>query len=106
MKLRLRRCKKVGVDEYENQYFVDKKTGSRFCLYYGIPEASKVPAEWHAWLHNASSEIPTNQKKFNWQINHIPNSSGTKFAYTQLNSIRSAISNGVFLVVKKYKSWM
>jgi len=106
IKFKIRKYKKVGRDEYGNTYYLKPNSDERFCFYYGIPEASKIPPQWHAWIHYSSNEIPTiNDIKCKWQLNHIPNTTGTKFAYTPKNSIKNAISKGVFTIVKKYTSW-
>ena len=79
------RC--VGQDEFGNKYYEKKKTDSkklkRLVKYKGLPEASKIPAKYHGWLHYYSEEFPKNNKeKFSWQKKHLPNLSGTKYAYT------------------------
>lgn len=75
--------KKVGVDEFGNQYF-EKKNGKRFVIYNGIAEATKIPFEWHGWMHYSTQQIPTKieVKKFSWQKIHSPNLTGTKNAYS------------------------
>lgn len=72
---------KVGNDEFGNQYFQNKK-GKRFVVYNGDAEPSKVPFEWHGWLHYTTKEIPVNIHKFSWQKIHLPNLSGTKNSYS------------------------
>jgi NADH:ubiquinone oxidoreductase subunit len=74
-------CKKVGSDEFGNQYFTNK-SNKRFVVYNGYPEPSKVPSEWHGWLHYSTNNLPDNTHKFSWQKIHLPNLSGTKNAYS------------------------
>jgi NADH:ubiquinone oxidoreductase subunit len=82
-------CIKVGSDEFGNQYFEAKKTQEktknpkkrRYVIYNGISEPSKVPANWHGWLHYTSNDLPDNTHKHSWQKIHLPNLTGTKFAY-------------------------
>ena len=62
----------VGQDEFGNKYYETKKADSkklkRMVKYTGLPEASKIPANYHGWLHYNSDEFPTNKKhKFSWQ---------------------------------------
>lgn len=78
----------AGEDEFGNRYYRERcaKKGARqkrWVLYKGSPEASKVPAEWHIWLHYTSNEIPDskNSKKYFWEKSHQPNMSGTSGAY-------------------------
>jgi len=75
--------KKVGADEFGNQYF-EKKNGKRFVIYNGIAEATKIPFEWHGWMHYSTQEIPTKieANKFSWQKIHLPNLTGTKNSYS------------------------
>lgn len=77
----------MGVDEFGNEYFQDRKN-KRFVVYKGISEPSKVPAEWHGWLHYATDIAPVkiNTHKLSWQKIHLPNLTGTKYAYSPKNS--------------------
>jgi NADH:ubiquinone oxidoreductase subunit len=75
----------VGQDEYGNRYFIERRprTGMRqrrWVRYRGIEEASKVPPEWHAWLHYAS-DAPLDASRRSWQKRHKPNVTGTPNAY-------------------------
>ncbi len=79
----------VGKDNYGNFYYVKKtknfKNNSRerrFIIYKGIVEASKVPQEWNAWLHHVTNEVPrASSNKPSWIKDHVPNLTGTPFAY-------------------------
>ncbi len=81
--------KKVGEDNYGNKYFFKKNSSPknnfrerRFVIYKGVVEASKIPQEWNAWLHHMSNNIPiSNEKKPKWIKNHVPNLTGTPYAY-------------------------
>lgn len=89
---------KIGTDEFGNCYF-QSKTGRRFITYKGSAEASKIPAEWHGWIHYSTDTAPINinTKKYSWQKIHLPNLTGTKNAY----SPKSSTLNGK----KPYQSW-
>jgi len=77
----------VGSDEFGNRYYIDKRTKGakrerRWVLYKGEAEASRVPPEWHAWLHATIAEPPvTPSEKRPWQQPHVPNLTGTNLAY-------------------------
>lgn len=75
-------CQKVGIDEFGNQYFQDKQ--KRLVIYKGIAEPSKIPAEWHGWIHYTTDELPTNSSahRYHWQKTHLPNLTGTKNSYS------------------------
>ena len=49
----------------------------RWVIYNGIVEASKVPAEWHAWLHYTAEAPLSTANEFEWQKEHLPNLTGT-----------------------------
>lgn len=78
----------VGQDAFGNRYFrskgaPDPKREKRWVLYKGDAEASKVPAEWHAWLHHIVLDPPApgSQPGRPWQKAHLPNLTGTTLAY-------------------------
>lgn len=83
------RGEKVGTDRFGNIYYRDKKHRAgtrerRWVIYKGEPEASKVPPEWHAWLHHTTREpIPEGNSSFHrpWQKEHTVNHSGSTQAY-------------------------
>lgn len=81
-------CKKVGNDEFGNDYYLNEKSGKRFVIYNGIVEPSKIPAEWHGWMHYNDEMPPVNinTHRFAWQKIHLPNLTGTKNAYSPKNS--------------------
>jgi NADH:ubiquinone oxidoreductase subunit len=83
----------VGTDPFGNRYYRDKRTVGqprerRWVLYNGEPEASKVPPEWHAWLHKIVTEPPQpgTLPQRPWQKEHLPNLTGTALAYRPLGS--------------------
>ncbi len=78
----------VGIDEFGNRYY--KARGGklwgrerRWVLYRGEPEATKIPPEWHAWLHHTTDEPLTDAaaRALPWQKDHLPNLTGTTAAY-------------------------
>tara|TARA_B100001250_G_C19202063_1_gene529866 strand:- start:9 stop:362 length:354 start_codon:yes stop_codon:yes gene_type:complete len=77
----------VGVDNFGNKYYCNNSdfnnlNAKRWVIFNGIIEATKVPPEWHAWLHKSIDVPPLNYKhKYHWQKNHQPNFTGTKKAY-------------------------
>ena len=78
----------IGTDEFGNRYFKAKNKlihgrERRWVLYKDQPEASKVPSEWHAWLHHTTSSPLTElavQRKF-WQKSHLENTTGSVKAH-------------------------
>lgn len=78
---------KVGEDQFGNSYYETKKPKrgnrrGRYVIYNGITEASKVPADWHGWLHYTHPDIPdSNAVTHDWQQEHLPNLTGTDYAH-------------------------
>ena len=90
----------VGTDSFGNCYYREKGTKplrrgggrasreKRWVIYHGEPEGSKVPAEWHAWLHHTVDELPrADRVRYPWEKEHQPNMTGTPFAYYPPGSV-------------------
>ena len=79
----------VGTDPLGNRYYsAPPKRGyrhdQRWVLYKGEPEASKVPPEWHGWLHHQTDQVPSSESpsyRQQWQKPHQENLTGTLSAY-------------------------
>ncbi|HUN50178.1 MAG TPA: NADH:ubiquinone oxidoreductase subunit NDUFA12 [Candidatus Sulfotelmatobacter sp.] len=78
----------VGEDAFGNRYFRDKRGGRRrWVLFRGMTEATKVPPEWHAWLHHTVAAVPTNGAGRPWEKPHVPNLTGTAMAYKPAGAV-------------------
>lgn len=77
----------VGRDSLGNVYFQTKdgKSGPRrrWVIYSGSNDASRVPPEWHGWLHNTIDDAPDAvlPPPRAWQKPAEPNLTGTPQAY-------------------------
>jgi NADH:ubiquinone oxidoreductase subunit len=78
----------VGSDAQGNRYFRARKTEPgqkqrRWVIYNGINDASRVPAEWHGWLHGAFDDVPESRlpPPRVWEADYTPNATGTERAY-------------------------
>jgi len=82
----------VGSDDFGNRYYRERTgRGSpigfnrerRWVMYDGKVEASKVPAEWHSWLHHIVKDAPEPGLRATrpWEKDHQPNLTGTGEAY-------------------------
>ena len=83
-----RRSDLIGTDEYGNRYFQDRKTSvegrkRRYVIYDGLAEPSKVPPEWHGWLHYTVDETPEEAgfERKDWHQPHRANQTGTPNAH-------------------------
>ena len=87
------RGEKVGTDAQGNAYFRARKRHTdgrerRWVIYAGANDASRVPAEWHGWLHGSfadgenggvpESNLPPARI---WEVDYTPNATGTGAAY-------------------------
>ena len=90
-----RRGRLVGKDQDGNRYYESRDTVSydgrkrRWVLYNGYAEASKVPPDWHGWLHYTFDEPPTETPlpRRRWEKEHLPNLSGTPMAWKPQGSL-------------------
>jgi NADH:ubiquinone oxidoreductase subunit len=79
---------KVGTDAQGNSYYRSKqKHGDgrerRWVIYNGANDASRVPSEWHGWLHGSFDDVPESHlppAKI-WEVDYSPNATGTAGAY-------------------------
>ncbi len=83
------RTKFAGVDSFGNKYYSAKprkgyKRDRRWVIYKGAAEATKIPPEWHGWMHYQTDNIPSSETQSfrrKWQKPHRPNLTGTHEAY-------------------------
>ncbi len=89
-----KRADKVGEDEWGNTYFEERKETydgrkRRWVTYKGYADPSRVPPEWHGWLHHMyddpPSEVPLKTQE--WELPHHPNLTGTVYAYKPQGSL-------------------
>lgn len=78
----------VGSDSFGNRYYEERKArpgkpARRYVRYNGMVEASKVPADWHGWLHHTEDSPPPagGYARHDWQLDHQPNTTGTTLAH-------------------------
>ena len=102
----------VGEDSLGNRYFEARNTKNsydgrkrRWVTYKGYAEATKVPAEWHGWLHHTFDAPPTVEplKVRSWEKPHLPNMTGTPYAYRPMGSIMSTGERA--RAVGDYQAW-
>ena len=83
------RKKKIGKDPSGNVYYEAParkgyKLSRRWVIYKGAPDASKVPPEWHGWLHHQTDTVPNaDGESFRrpWKQPYQSNMTGTNKAY-------------------------
>ena len=91
----------VDSDRFSNKYY-ESSSGKRWVIYKNEIESSKIPPEWHSWIHFSVINKPKpNLKKFIWQKEHEENLTGTNKAYKPEGSLKLNNKKSI----KKYESW-
>lgn len=79
--------KLIGTDEFGNRYYESTRgprhwlRRKRWVIYHGLAEPSKVPPQWHGWLHYTLDAPLNTSKRYPWQKEHLPNLTGTLGRY-------------------------
>ena len=90
-----------GKDQFGNKYYSNKK-GKRWVIYKNNIESTKIPPEWHSWIHFLKNETPSSdERKFSWQKQHQENLTGTNKAHKPIGSLYSDSKKSI----KKYETW-
>lgn len=97
---------KVGEDGQGNIYYTDKKGEHRWVIYKnGGVEATRIPPEWHGWMHKTIDTPPSVSapEVKTWEKEHQPSLTGTKDAYVPtgyINADGSRVDNST-----DYEAW-
>jgi len=92
----------VGEDEFGNKYYSDSKKKKRWVIYKDRVESSKIPPNWHSWIHFQKIQRPNpDTRKFPWQKQHEENLTGTIRAHKPEGSILNDTKKNM----KKYETW-
>ena len=99
----------VGKDKFGNKYFCNKSDYidikyKRWVIFSKEVEASRIPPEWHAWLHKTIHKPPLEYKhKYEWQKDHLHNTTGTSEAYFPNSYPLSKLKESK--TKKEYETW-
>ena len=92
----------AGKDQFENKYYFNTTKGKRWVIYNNVIEATKIPPEWHSWIHFTTQNPPSEKvNKFSWQKEHEENLTGTNKAHKPDGSLFSESKKNM----KKYETW-
>ena len=80
---------RVGEDAQGNVYYQTQGGKRRWVIYNGEAEASRVPPEWHGWLHFTFDQPPTEAPlpRKAWEQPHRANQTGLPGAYRPAGSL-------------------
>lgn len=94
---------RVGEDEQGNIYYTTRNGARRWVIFNGESEASRVPADWHGWLHHTYEEAPTEKPLVHkaWEKPHQENMTGSDLAYAPTGSLRA----GKPAIQSDYEAW-
>ncbi|WP_444464414.1 NADH:ubiquinone oxidoreductase subunit NDUFA12 [Rhodobacter capsulatus] len=83
---------KVGEDAEGNCYYQSKDGKRRWVIYNGEVQASRIPPDWHGWIHFTWNEPPTKAPLDHkpWELPHQPNQTGLATAFVPPGSLRRA----------------
>ncbi|MEO0878810.1 MAG: NADH:ubiquinone oxidoreductase subunit NDUFA12 [Pseudomonadota bacterium] len=106
-----RSARLVGKDEQGNRYYEEANPSGamgrsrRWVVYHGVAEASRVPPDWHGWLHHTFDQPPTEAplRRQIWEKDHLPNMTGTPLAYHPAGSL--VRPDGDDTISKGYEAW-
>jgi NADH:ubiquinone oxidoreductase subunit len=90
-----RNGRRVGEDSLGNIYLEGKPDARgfarRWVIYHGPNDASRVPPEWHGWLHHTVDGTPDQAlpPRRAWQKSAVPNPTGTRDAYRPSGSLEA-----------------
>ena len=91
----------VGNDQFGNKYYSNSK-GKRWVIYKNNIEASKIPPEWHLWIHHLIKNKPSDKiNNFSWQKKYEENLTGTERAHRPEGSLATNPKKNM----KKYETW-
>lgn len=97
--------RQVGADGLGNRYYMARDGKRRWVIYQGSNDASRVPPEWHGWLHGTYDELPQDvlPAPRSWEAAPAANLTGTAAAYRPAGALerggRRAAATG------DYEAW-
>lgn len=105
-----RRGEFVFQDEYGNKYYEERVASydgrkRRWVVYDGYADASRVPPQWHGWLHHMYDQRPNEEPLMRqaYELPHHPNLTGTVHAkYPKGSLMRGGQRDAV---AADYEAW-
>lgn len=85
----------VGTDALGNNYYIGGAQTNglprRWVIYNGANDASRVPPEWHSWLHGTLDDVPDKSlpPPRRWELEATANLTGTAQAYLPAGALQA-----------------
>lgn len=100
---------KVGEDHWGNIYYQGGRdvhgNPRRWVIYNGPNDASRVPPEWHGWLHGSIDGPPESRlpPARIWEKDYTPNATGTPAAHRPLGALEEGGARP--MATGDYEAW-
>lgn len=100
---------RVGSDALGNVYYQAKRERNghrrRWVIYKGANDASRVPPEWHGWLHGTIDSLPDEglPPARAWEKPAVANLTGTTAAYRPSGALEAGGKRA--LATGDYEAW-
>lgn len=107
----------VGEDEYGNKYYETNQRDylnrkKRYCLFNGRVEATKIPPEWHCFMHYQipKESVILDTKQYKWQKRFLPDLTLSSIKYLPKNHPLYSNQNSLYNTKSsgnpfKFKAW-
>ena len=100
---------RVGEDYQGNVYYEGKPDrrgfARRWVIYNGPNDSSRVPPEWHGWLHHTHDVTPESgmPPAHVWEKDYVPNQTGTANAYKPMGALEKGGARA--MATGDYEAW-
>ncbi len=86
-----RKGQRVGEDAEGNVFYQTADGKRRWVIFNGVAEASRIPPDWHGWMHHTYDKPPTEAPlpKKPWEKPHKANLTGSDGAYRPPGSLET-----------------
>jgi len=100
----------VGTDSQGNIYYKDNQQGTaqrRWVIYNGESEASRIPPEWHLWMHKMVDTPPTEMTLTtkSWEKPHHENLTAQNTGYAPAASLLRKDNLVARKTTDAYEAW-
>jgi NADH:ubiquinone oxidoreductase subunit len=101
--------RRVGEDALGNVYFESTKPlggrNRRWVIYKGENDASRIPPDWHSWVHHTIEAAPGDAlpPPHAWEAEPLPNLTGTERAYRPAGALEASTRRAA--ATGDYEAW-